>query len=235
MAYLSRLAWRASESVQRVKALASQKKQQQKIYPIYDWQDNDIWLYIKEHNLEFPEIYIRLYEKGISKNRLRLCSFFGDTTVAGLKDIAETEPELWEKIERRYPNAYLVLLYYDSDMFKRQTRKRTALETDDTDYKAKLYDILYLNTAKYNIPPETKKLLRDWRHLITMFGEYMTPKLLKRSCEAILAGDPKGRSRRAVMNDVCIEFCEVSRREQEERDRLISTVENVALGRARET
>ena len=122
-------------------------------------------LYIKENNLEFPEIYIRLYEAGVSKNKLRLCSFFGDTTVARLKNIVKTDPELWEKIERHYENAYFVMLYYDSEMFKRQTIKRSALETDTIDYKAKLYDILYFNTEKYNIPPDTKKHLEiggDW-------------------------------------------------------------------------
>lgn len=210
---------RAAESIQRLKALSMQKNISNLIYPIYDWKDDDVWLYIKENNLEFPEIYIRLYEAGVPRNKLRLCSFFGDTTVAGLKNIAETEPELWEKIERRYPNAYLVLLYYDSEMFKRQTRKRAALESDSTDYKAKLYDILYLNTEKYNIPPETKKLLNCWRRMIEQLGEFMTPKFYKQSCESILCGDPKRRTFRAIFNHAFMDFANQSRKEQKDRDK----------------
>lgn len=214
---------RATESVQRLKTISMKKLPTNIFYPIYDWHDDDVWLYIKENNLEFPEIYIRLYEAGVSRQKLRLCSFFGDTTVVGLKNIAETDPDLWEKIERRYPNAYLVLLYWDSEMFKRQTRKRTQLESaeEKTDYKAKLYDILFINTDKYNIPPETKKLLKTWKRLFVDFGEYITHKLYKLSCEAILCGDPKLRTFRAIYNEVFTNLANLSRKEQKERDKYL--------------
>ena len=144
---------RATESIQRLKALAIIKLEQRLQYPIYDWKDTDVWLYIKENNLPFPEIYIRLYEAGVPRAKLRLCCFFGDSSITGLKWVAETEPELWSKIERRYPNAYLVLLYWDSEMFMRQTRRRTKLESDleNQDYKAKLYDLLFLNTKNVRL------------------------------------------------------------------------------------
>ena len=211
---------RASESIQRAKALAAIKNEINRVYPIYDWKDNDVWLYIKENNLAFPEIYIRLYESGVSKTKLRLCSFFGDTTVVGLKNIPETDPELWEKIEKRYPNAYLVLLYYDSEMFKRRTRTRKQLEKDQAYFngKAKLYDLLFFNTDKYLIPPDTKKTLKDWRRMIFQYGEYMTPKLYNECYEAILCGDPKKRSLRAIFANVYSQFAETNRREQAERD-----------------
>ena len=109
---------RTSESLQRLFAVSAMGSRTNMVYPIYDWTDSDIWLYIKEHNLQFPEIYIRLYEAGCNKRNLRLCSFFGDTTVVGLKWVAETDPELWQAIERRDPNAYLVLLYYDSETLR---------------------------------------------------------------------------------------------------------------------
>ena len=150
---------RATESVQRLKAISAIKGENSCVYPIYDWRDDDVWLYIKENNLEFPEIYIRLYELGVSRPRLRLCNFFADSSITGLKYVIESEPELWEKIERRYPNAYLVLLYWDSEMFKRHSRKRKELEEDlqKQDYKAKLYDLLFLHSENYTIPVDTKK------------------------------------------------------------------------------
>lgn len=175
---ISLIGLRGTESIQRLKALAMQKTERQLVYPIYDWKDDDVWLYIKENNLEFPEAYIRLYEAGVPRNKLRLCCFFGDSSIAGLKWVAETDPDLWEKIERRYPNAYLVMLYWDSEMFKRQTRKRTKLESaeEKIDYRAKLIDILFLNTDKYNIPPDTAGYLKCWRRLCSSYGEYMSKK-----------------------------------------------------------
>ena len=211
---------RAAESVQRLKAIAVIKLESNLQYPIYDWHDNDVWLYIKENNLPFPEIYIRLYEAGVTKNRLRLCCFFGDSSIQGLRWIAQTDPELWAKIERRYPNAYLVLLYWDSEMFKRQTRRRSAMEADSEpqDYKAKLYDLLFYNTDKYTIPPDTAKWLPEWRRLVAMHGVFMTPKLYKQCCETILFGDPDKRSFRGIYNETYLEVANQSRKEQARRD-----------------
>lgn len=212
---------RANESIQRLKAIAYIKNERREQYPIYDWKDNDVWLYIKENNLEFPEIYIRLYEAGVSRPKLRLCSFFGDTTVVGLKWVAETDPELWAAIERRYPNAYLVLLYWDSEMFKRQSRKRSEMENVlvDKDYKSKLFDLLFLNTQNYVIPSDTAKTLKDWRRLVRDFSEFMSPKILKQCYESILAGDPKRRSLRAIYAQVFDDFNKQSRKEQIARDK----------------
>lgn len=209
---------RATESIQRLYAVAKIKCNK-KIYPIYDWKDSDVWLYIKENNLEFPEIYIRLYEAGETRQRLRLSAFFGAESIAGLKWIAETDPELWEKIERRYPNAYLVLLYWDSEMFKRRSRRRSTLEIDSEpqDYKAKLYDLLFINTQNYTISPDTFKCLNFWRSWVKEHSYYMTPKLCQRSYEAILAGDPKLRSFRAIVVEMFQKMTEMSRKEQRSR------------------
>lgn len=211
---------RAAESIQRLAFMSNIKGQQNIIYPLYDWKDNDVWLYIKENNLEFPEIYIRLYECGASKRQLRLCCFFGDNSIAGLKWVAETEPELWEKIERRYPNAYLVLLYWDSEMFRHQSRKRTEMEsgTEKQDYKAKLYDLLFVNPQNYTIPADTQKWVKQWRRLCRDFSFVMDEKLFKKSYETILAGDPKGRTFRAIYIHTFKKLADKSRREQRLRN-----------------
>lgn len=51
---------RTAESLTRFKCIANTKMERitrgGKFYPIYDWKDSDVWLYIKERNLEFPEI-----------------------------------------------------------------------------------------------------------------------------------------------------------------------------------
>ena len=61
---------RASESVQRLRNIARSKMnggatgQQFVVQPMYDWKDTDVWLYIKEHHLKFPESYMDLYRDG---------------------------------------------------------------------------------------------------------------------------------------------------------------------------
>ena len=48
---------RTAESLTRFKCIANTKMERitrgGKFYPIYDWKDSDVWLYIKERNLEF--------------------------------------------------------------------------------------------------------------------------------------------------------------------------------------
>ncbi len=187
---------RTVESLTRLQAISrADMRQLGKFYPIYDWKDTDVWLYIKERGLEFPEIYMRLYEAGVSRRQLRLCAFFGDCGTQGLRWIAETDPDLWERIERREPNAYLVLLYWDSEMFRRTTHKRREMESgeEDKDYCALCKDVLFLNTDKYTIAKDTRRHLSNWRTLFLKTYGVATNDHYKRMYEGILYGDPKCR------------------------------------------
>ena len=50
--------------------------------------------------------------------------------------VAETDPDLWARIEKREPNAYLTLLYWDTEWYKRSSRTRRQNEAgDNRDYK----------------------------------------------------------------------------------------------------
>ncbi len=201
---------RTVESLTRLQAVsrANAKSLNGKFYPIYDWQDSDVWLYIKERGLEFPEIYMRLYEAGVRKNQLRLCAFFGDCGTQGLRWIAETDNDLWQRIEKREPNAYLVLLYWDSEMFRRSSNKRRKLEAgeDAKDYCALCKDILFLNTGKYTIARDTKKRLSNWRSLFLKTYGVATQRHYKRMYEAILYGDPKSRVLRILWTMIYTDY-----------------------------
>ena len=201
---------RTAESLTRLHAIARQdlKALSGKFYPIYDWKDSDVWLYIKERGLAFPDIYMRLYEAGVQKNQLRLCAFFGDCGTQGLRWIAETDNDLWQKIERREPNAYLVLLYWDSEMFRRSSRKRKQLEedTDAKDYRALCKDILFLNTDKHTIAADTKKHLSNWRSLFVKTYGIAKQSHYKKMYEGILYGDPKSRVLRILWTSIYTDY-----------------------------
>ena len=173
-------------------------------YPIYDWKDSDIWLYIKERDLEFPEIYMRLYEAGVRKNQLRLCAFFGDMTTQGLRWIAETDNELWQKIERRMPNAYLVMLYWDSEMFRRSSKTRRELEADQEkkDYRELCKDILFLHPERYTIAKDTLAHIHSWKGLFLKSYGIATQKHYKTMYEGLLYGDPKSRVLRILWTEI---------------------------------
>ncbi len=182
-------------------------------YPIYDWRDRDVWLYIKEHNLDFPDAYIHLYQVGVPKRQLRLCNFFGSEGIAGLRWIAETDPQLWQQVEKREPNAYLTLLYWDSEMFKRRTRKRRELEGDEPlkDYKAECKRMIFTESAKFFGIESMKHVHSAYRAFYVRNSGVMTQEHFRIMHDAILAGDPKLRSLRALYTTVYKEYADVSR------------------------
>ncbi len=206
---------RTVESLTRLMAVsrADMKSPGGKFYPIYDWKDQDVWLYIKERGLEFPEIYMRLYEAGVTKKNLRLCAFFGDNGTQGLRWIAETNPDLWARIEKREPNAYLVLLYWDSEMFRRSSKKRREMEADEApkDYCAMCKDLLFLHTERYTIAPDTKANLAKWRNLFKKSYGFATQRHYKTMYEALLYGDPKMRILRILWIEIFNEYNSTSK------------------------
>lgn len=196
---------RAAESVQRRVYLAKADLKagglscENKVFPIYDWKDSDVWLYIKEHNLDYPDAYIDLYRAGASRNYLRLSTFFGAESIVGLRHIAETQPELWARIEKREPNAYLTLLYWDSEMFKRSTRKRAELEGESKkDYKELCRQMLFVEPEKYFTNAGTRQVADRYRRFYIKSHDFMRPRDFKQMYEALHAGDPKLRSLRAM-------------------------------------
>lgn len=124
---------RMSESVQRQSYMTSRKNTDKKVFPLYDWKDSDIWLYIRDNNLEFPMSYIYMYKTGVPLNRMRISQFFSIDTIKVLPKVLEYYPDLYQRIVRREPNADLVMLYHDTDMF-RSSREDKDFKLDK-DYK----------------------------------------------------------------------------------------------------
>lgn len=210
---------RACESVQRLKYMATVNMTAGNftgnniLYPIYDWHDTDVWLYIKEHRLHFPEAYIDLYRVGVSRHQLRLCQFFGHESITGLRYVAETDPVLWDKIQKREPNAYLALLYWDSEMFHRSTVKRRKLEEgqEKKDYKALCKEVLFEHPERYFLNDARREVARCYRQLYVKGFSFMNQKHFKKMYEALMAGDPKKRTLRAVYTDIFTDYVKYSR------------------------
>lgn len=217
---------RASESYHRHKYMArsnmyigGQIGGSYKVFPIYDWKDDDVWLYIKQNDLDFPEAYMDLYALGLPRQKLRMCNYFGSEAVQGLKNISESDPVLWQQIERREPNAYLVMLYWDSEMFRRQTRNRTELEKDQTpkDYKAIVMKMLFEEPEKHFTTRESLTLARDVRRMLVRYNFMLHPTAYKRLYEMMLTGDPKRRTFRSIVAGMAGDYNIASREDDASR------------------
>jgi predicted phosphoadenosine phosphosulfate sulfurtransferase len=198
---------RAAESIQRLKMLSVAGKNSKsrmgtggrRGYPIYDWKDKDIWLFIKERKMDFPEVYLYMYQIGLKKSQLRVCNFFAIDTIGALLGLAEYYPDLMEKVERREPNAYLVALYWDSEMFGRSTKKRKDKEKGQAtiDYRKKLIDLLKDIPGNFHTK-KSRQVADRYKKVFLKAHMFMTEKHYKLMYEDLLAGDTKLRGLRAT-------------------------------------
>lgn len=208
---------RASESVQRLQYMAalnlgagSSITGKNMIYPMYDWKTTDVWLYLRDNHIEIPIIYLWLYQVGINRNQLRISQFFSVDCVGSLIHIAKYEPGLWEKILRREPNAYLAALYWDTELYRRSSRQRRETEKGK-DYKALVKYMLFENPDKYFTTELTRKVADRYRKLIIKMDGMARDRDYRKIYDALVAGDPKLRTLRAISVDIASSYAEYAK------------------------
>lgn len=200
---------RCAEAINRLYYIAEINKRggmtnDQKMYPIYDWRDGDIWKYIRDNDIDIPEVYQFMWEAGVPKKQLRVCNFFGIEACRSLLKMYEYYPDLMERVLRREPNAYLVQLYWDTDMFRRNSERKKELDEgmdDNKDYRKLLIDLVN-NPAKTFKSPHTLKVADMYRGVVLKYGGIMKPEHWKDLYVSLMAGDAKTRSLRAITTDI---------------------------------
>ena len=204
---------RASESVQRLKYL-SKMVDDTKVYPIYDFKDTDIWIYIKENNLNFPKTYLYMYQTGSSKREMRISQFFSVDTAKSLVKMCEYYPGLFDRICKREPNAYMAMLYYDTELYRHQKVKNGS-DDYNVDYESKFWRLI--KNPTYFETKSAKKLQKELIKLSLKFSpDYYTQRIWKDLCNIITGGDPKLRSIRAVTANIAKEKVKTGAKENGE-------------------
>ena len=190
---------RVYESMQRLVNFARSNNVMKQMQPIYDWKDKDVWLYLLENKVKIPEAYMYMYQTGKNKNEMRISMFFSSDTVGSLVTMNEYYPNLMNRIIRREPNAYLVSLYWDSEMFKKNTKQRKQLEkgSEKKDYRKLVLDLISNINVNFDTTQQ-RELAREYRKIIVKSSLLMKDTHYKRIYESLLTGDPTLRTLRAV-------------------------------------
>ena len=209
---------RASESVQRLQYMAQLNigagqgiTGKNMIYPIYDWKDSDVWLYLLEQKIDIPIVYLWMYQVGVSKNQLRISQLFSIDCVNSIIHICKYEPGLWDRVLRREPNVYLALLYWDSELYRRSSKQRAQSE-GPRDYKALVKKILFEEPAKHFTTPISKKVADVYRKQFIKFDGMARQRDYRKMHDALIAGDPKLRTMRAVSMDIFSSYAEYAKK-----------------------
>ena len=212
---------RAAESIQRRKNISVMQTAgkritaKRQIFPIYDWSNNDIWLYLREQRVEIPDIYLYLWQSGTSKGQLRVSQFFSVDTARSLVKMNEYYPDLMERVIRREPNAYLAALYWDSEMFGRRSRNRRELEKgEEKDYRALLIEI-FNNISSYFSTDHQRHIATRYRNFFLQVSAFIDQKDCQMIYEALIRGDPKLRAYRALYQRIYGRYITSAKKEEQ--------------------
>jgi len=190
---------RIAESIQRRMYVANNKKVEQRCFPIYDWEDSDVWKYIADNGLDYPDAYEHMYRTGAGLNEMRISQFFSVDTAKSLVKMCEYYPDLFNRICKREPNAYMAMLYFDTEFYRRAKQRGGK---DEMDWKAKCFE-LFNNPDKFTTPAQ-KENMRRFRRLFLNNAD-ISQKESKNIYQALIGGDPKQRAYRAIVNHIAIE------------------------------
>ena len=215
---------RTAESVQRLQNIATMTRAgktmtaKHQIFPIYDWTNNDVWLYLLNEHVEIPDIYLYLWQAGTRKGQLRVSQFFSIDTARSLVKMNEYYPDLMERVIRREPNAYLAALYWDSEMFGRNSATRRSIEADSDkkDYKAELIK-MFNNMDVYFTTEHKRQIASKYRNFFIRVAPIATEKDYKIIYEGLISEDPKLRTYRALFQRIYGRYISEAKREEAKR------------------
>lgn len=80
-------------------------------YPLYDWSDEDVWIYHGKTGLPYNELYDRMHKAGLTIHQMRICEPYGDEQRKGLWLFHLVEPETWGRVVARVNGANSAALY----------------------------------------------------------------------------------------------------------------------------
>lgn len=81
------------------------------IYPIYDWTNEDVWIYPGKFNKLYNVLYDRMHQAGLTLHQQRICQPYGDDQRKGLWLFQIIEPETWGRVVARVNGANQGALY----------------------------------------------------------------------------------------------------------------------------
>lgn len=210
---------RTAESLQRLQNIASMTRAKkpctntQQIFPIYDWSNDDVWVYLNERKVNIPEVYLYLWQSGSRPNQLRVSQFFSVDTARVLVKMNEYYPDLMERVIRREPNAYLAALYWDSEMFGKNTTNRQRAESGEEkiDYKKALLELLK-NIPENFHTDHSRYVAERYRKFILQADSIASERDYEKIYRGLISGDPKMRTMRALYKSVGANHIENARK-----------------------
>ena len=88
-----------------------------KVYPIYDWQTEDVWTAPKLFNWDYNRAYDVMDQMGINPLQQRCSPAYGEEPLQKFHTYKVCFPEIWDKMSLRVPGANAAMLYSRTELW----------------------------------------------------------------------------------------------------------------------
>lgn len=157
-----------------------------RFHPIYDWGHGDVWKYIDDNNIEYNEVYDKMFANNHNiYGTMRVSNLIHEKSYRCLTDLQMLEPETYDKLVKRLDGVHIAARYADENMIYSSNQRPKAFGTwleyrnhlldtspvekkerfaerferqpkDEMTYKQQCKQLL-INDWENNIPVDTKK------------------------------------------------------------------------------
>ncbi len=88
-----------------------------KVYPIYDWETEDVWTAPNKFGWDYNEAYDLMEMAGVSHTVQRVSPAFGEEPLQKLWTFASCFPEIWDKMQHRVDGAAAAGRYATTELW----------------------------------------------------------------------------------------------------------------------
>ncbi len=149
-------------------------------YPIFDWEDSDVWKAIHAHGWRYCRVYDEMYRYGCPLKAMRVSNLSHETALSSLLLVQEVERETWNRVQQRLPGAN-TLRHLRADFHG--PRELPPMFADWTEYRDFLLERLITNAE------HREKMRRSFASLDASYHEDVLPSLIRMQISAILVND----------------------------------------------
>lgn len=200
---------RAEESLNRFRTViknpgykdwnwSTKDKYSLKIYPIYDWTFEDVWIYIARFNVRYNKIYDFLYAKGFDIKEMRVSNLIHEKAFKCLASLPEFEPDTYNKLIERIGGIHVAARYAKENMIY-SANERPERFTTWKEYRDFLLGTSPLKhrgrlMKRFSSQPESERtykgqcvqiLINDWENNVPVATKTQVEKLEQKKRETI--------------------------------------------------
>lgn len=141
---------RADESLTRTRAILNSQSREDthiikfdegtaqgniyKVYPVYDWNTQDIWTAPKKYGWDWNTAYDVMDKAGIKPNDQRCAPPYGEEPMRGLHQFKECFPDIWPRMQTRVVGANTAAKYATTVLYSHNQNPKKPDNMEWTDF-----------------------------------------------------------------------------------------------------